>query len=84
MTKESHLAHIIIASSDGYFLDTVYTDSKLKKTSVFYKVDYLSKEDCPAFGALGPVAMLKAFAKSVGRSFVKGHALGDRLCPERP
>ena len=45
MTKESHLAHIIIASSDGYFLDTVYTDSKLKKTSVFYKVDYLSKED---------------------------------------
>ena len=45
MTKESHLAHIIIASSDGYFLDTVYTDSKLKKSSTFYKVDYLSKED---------------------------------------
>jgi len=44
MTKESHLAHIIIASSDGYFLNTVYTDSKLKKTSEFYKVDYLSKE----------------------------------------
>ncbi len=45
MTKESHLAHIIIASSDGYFLDTVYTDSKLKKSSTFYRVDYLSKED---------------------------------------
>ncbi|MCP5103015.1 MAG: AAA family ATPase [bacterium] len=45
MTKESHLAHIIIASSDGYFLNTVYTDSRLKKTSAFYKVDYLSKED---------------------------------------
>ena len=45
MTKESHLAHIIIASSDGYFLNTVYTDSKLKKSSTFYKVDYLSKED---------------------------------------
>ncbi|MCX6582986.1 MAG: ATP-binding protein [Candidatus Aminicenantes bacterium] len=45
MTKESHLAHIIIASSDGYFLDTVYNDSKLKKSSSFYKVDYLSKED---------------------------------------
>jgi hypothetical protein len=44
MTKESHLAHIIIASSDGYFLDTVYTDSRLKKTSKFYKVDYLPKE----------------------------------------
>ena len=47
-------------------------------------LDYLAKDDCLSFGALGPVAMLKAFARSVGRSFVKGHALGDRLCPERP
>ncbi|MCP5105115.1 MAG: hypothetical protein GY950_17130, partial [bacterium] len=45
MTKESHLAHIIIASSDGYFLHTLYTDPKLKNTSKFYKVDYLLKED---------------------------------------
>ncbi|MGE5340423.1 MAG: ATP-binding protein [Candidatus Omnitrophota bacterium] len=36
---------IIIASSDGYFLNTVYNDSRLKKTSTFYKVDYLSKDD---------------------------------------
>ncbi|MCK4762271.1 MAG: AAA family ATPase [Candidatus Aminicenantes bacterium] len=45
MTKESHLAHIIIASSDGYFLNTVYNDSRLKKTSKFYKVDYLQQKD---------------------------------------
>ncbi|MCU0290319.1 MAG: ATP-binding protein [Acidobacteria bacterium] len=45
MTKESHLAHILIASSDGYFLNTVYNDSKLKKCSTFFKVDYLKKED---------------------------------------
>jgi len=45
MTKESHLAHIIIASSDGYFLHKVYTDSRLKQTSKFYKVDFLPKED---------------------------------------
>lgn len=45
MTKESHLAHIIVASSDGYFINTVYNDSRLKKTSVFYKVDYLEKQD---------------------------------------
>jgi AAA+ ATPase superfamily predicted ATPase len=45
MTKQSHLAHIIIASSDGYFLNTVFIDSKLKKSSRFYKVDYLPKED---------------------------------------
>jgi AAA+ ATPase superfamily predicted ATPase len=45
MTKESHLGHIIIASSDGYFIDRVYIDSKLKKASKFYKVDYLPKQD---------------------------------------
>ena len=45
MTKESHLAHIIISSSDGYFIDQVYNESKLKKTSDFYEVDYLRKED---------------------------------------
>jgi AAA+ ATPase superfamily predicted ATPase len=45
MTKQSHLAHIMIASSDGYFLNTIYNDSKLKKCSDFYKVDYLPKED---------------------------------------
>jgi len=45
MTKESHLAHVIIASSDGYFVDTVYNDSKLKKCSKFFEVNYLSYED---------------------------------------
>jgi hypothetical protein len=45
MTKESHLAHIIIASSDGYFINQVFTDSHLKKTSKFYRVDYLNKRD---------------------------------------
>jgi len=45
MTKESHLAHIIISSSDGYFINRVFTDSRLKKTSDFYKVDYLDKAD---------------------------------------
>ncbi len=45
MTTQAHLAHIIIASSDGYFLNTVYIDSKLKKCSTFYKVDYLDKTD---------------------------------------
>jgi len=46
-------------------------------------LDYLAKDDIPGFGALGPVSRLKAFARSVGRSFIKGHAIGDRLCPER-
>ena len=45
MTKESHFCHVIIASSDGYFIERIYNDSKLKKTSKFLEVDYLQKND---------------------------------------
>ncbi|KPA13204.1 ATP-binding protein [Candidatus Magnetomorum sp. HK-1] len=45
LTKESHLCHVIIASSDGYFMNRVYNDSKLTKTSAFFEVNYLSKKD---------------------------------------
>jgi hypothetical protein len=44
---------------------------------------YLSKDELPSFGALGPVSRLRSFAASVGRKFVKGHLLGERLCPEK-
>jgi hypothetical protein len=43
----------------------------------------LSRDDLPSFGALGPVTKLRVFAKSVGRKFIKGHVIGNRLCPER-
>jgi hypothetical protein len=46
-------------------------------------LDYLARDDLPSLGAMGPISMLKAYAKSVGRKFVKGHAFGNRLCPER-
>ena len=46
-------------------------------------LNYLSKDDLPSTGALGPISKLRAFASSVGRKFVKGHLLGDRLWPER-
>ena len=45
MTKESHLCHIMISSSDGYFIDRIYNDSKLTKTSEFLEIDYLPKKD---------------------------------------
>ena len=45
-------------------------------------LNYLSRDDVPGFGALGSVSRLKAFAKSIGRKFIKGHAAGNRLCPE--
>jgi len=45
ITKESHLCHVIIASSDGYFMNRIYEDSKLTKTSDFYGVEYLNESD---------------------------------------
>ncbi len=45
-------------------------------------LDYLSHTEKQPFGALGPVSMLRAFAHSVGRCFIKGLAQGRRLCPE--
>ena len=45
ITKESHLAHVVISSSDGYFIERIYEDSRLRKTSKFYKIDYLTKDD---------------------------------------
>jgi len=46
-------------------------------------LSYLSRDDVPSLGALGPVDKLRVFAKSVGRKFIKGHVIGNRLCPER-
>ena len=45
-------------------------------------LDYLSRTEKQPFGALGPVSMLRAFAHSVGRCFIKGLAQGRMLCPE--
>ncbi|NNK99322.1 MAG: transposase [Xanthomonadales bacterium] len=44
---------------------------------------YLARGDLSSPVALGPVSMLRAFAASIGRKFIKGHVLGNRLCPER-
>ena len=45
MTKESHLCHVLLSSSDGYFIEKLYHDSKLKKTAKLFEVDYLPKDD---------------------------------------
>ena len=45
ITKESHLCHVIIASSDGYFMKRIFEDSKLAKTSEFFAVEYLNEQD---------------------------------------
>ena len=43
---------------------------------------YLARDDLSSPRALGPVSMLRVFAASIGRKFIKGHVLGNRLCPE--
>ncbi len=45
MTKESHLCHVLLSSSDGYFIEKLYNDSKLRKTAKLFEVDYLPKDD---------------------------------------
>jgi len=45
-------------------------------------LDYLRRTEKQSFGALGPVSLLRAFAHSVGRRFVKGQSVGRTLCPE--
>jgi AAA+ ATPase superfamily predicted ATPase len=44
LTKELHLAHVVILSSNTIFIEQIHNDSKLKKTSRFYKIDYLDKQ----------------------------------------
>ena len=45
MTKESHLCHVLLSSSDGYFIEKLYNDSKLRKTAKLFEVDYLPEGD---------------------------------------
>ena len=45
MTKESHVCHVLLSSSDGYFIEKLYNDSKLRKTAKLFEVDYLPYED---------------------------------------
>ncbi|GAB6886748.1 ATP-binding protein [Desulfothermus okinawensis JCM 13304] len=44
LTKELHLSHVTILSSNTIFIDRIYNDARLKKTSKFYKIDYLDKD----------------------------------------
>ena len=44
---------------------------------------YLARGDLSSPTALGPVSMLRTFAASIGKKFIKGHLLGNRLCPEK-
>ena len=40
ITKVLHLAHVIVMTSDTFFIERVYVDSALKNTAEYYLVDY--------------------------------------------
>ncbi len=44
LTKELHVAHIILATSDSYFLNEIYGNAKLAKTTDFFYVGQFEKE----------------------------------------
>ena len=44
LTKELHIAHVVILSSNTVFIERIYNDAKLKVTSLFKKIDHLDKE----------------------------------------
>ncbi len=44
LTKVLHLSHVIVMSSDTFFIEKVYSDSTLKNTSEFYLVDFFDDE----------------------------------------
>jgi AAA+ ATPase superfamily predicted ATPase len=45
LTKFSHTAHIVLATSDSYYIEVIYNNAKLSKSSTFYYIDNLTKND---------------------------------------
>jgi AAA+ ATPase superfamily predicted ATPase len=44
LTKETHLSHVVILTSNTIFLNRLYNDAKLKVTSIFKLIDHPSIE----------------------------------------
>ncbi|MCL0077821.1 ATP-binding protein [Peptococcaceae bacterium] len=44
LTKELHLCHVVILSSNTIFINRIYNEAKLKMTSEFKKIDHLNKD----------------------------------------
>ena len=45
LTKETHLCHVICATSDSYFIEQIHNSASMSKTCTYYLVDHLGKED---------------------------------------
>jgi len=44
LTKVTHTAHVVLATSDSYFIEEIYHNARLKKASIFSFVDHLDKQ----------------------------------------
>ena len=44
LTKEKHLSHVVILTSNTVFIEKIYNDARLKETSEFKKIDHLKKK----------------------------------------
>jgi AAA+ ATPase superfamily predicted ATPase len=45
LTKQNNLAHVVCLTSDSYYIEELYSDTKLSNTSMFYLIEHLSKKD---------------------------------------
>ena len=45
LTKQNNLAHVVCMTSDSYYLEELYSDTKLTNTSDFYHIKHLSYDD---------------------------------------
>jgi AAA+ ATPase superfamily predicted ATPase len=45
LTKVIHVAHIVLSTSDSYYLNEIYNSSRLQKTSQFLFVDHFSRDE---------------------------------------
>ncbi|MDQ7023173.1 MAG: ATP-binding protein [Candidatus Gracilibacteria bacterium] len=44
ITKQYNLAHVVCLTSDSYYMEELYSDTKLSNTSDFYLMEHLSKK----------------------------------------
>jgi len=45
LTKEQHLSHVVILTSNTIFLEKIYNNAKMKKTSIFKLIEHLKYEE---------------------------------------
>ncbi|MCL0067626.1 ATP-binding protein, partial [Peptococcaceae bacterium] len=44
LTKETHMAHVVVSTSSSIFIDYIYNHSNLAKTNKFYMIDHFDYE----------------------------------------